>query len=58
VDLARAILKEELARIRAAVGDAQYAAGQFDRASKLFDEIMTSEEFVQFLTLPAYQYLD
>jgi malate synthase len=58
VELSRNMLREELARIRAAMGDAPYKAGQFERASKLFDEIMTSDEFVQFLTLPAYQYLD
>jgi len=58
VELARALLQEELGRIRGSIGDAQFSAGQFDLASRLFDEIMTSEEFVQFLTLPAYQYLD
>ena len=58
VELARALLREELGRIRCSIGDAQFSAGQFDLASRLFDEIMTSEEFVQFLTLPAYQYLD
>jgi malate synthase len=58
VELSRSMLQEELGRIRTAVGEKQYDAGQFARASQLFDEIMTSEEFVQFLTLPAYQYLD
>ena len=56
--MARALLREELGRIRGSIGDAQFSAGQFELASRLFDEIMTSEEFVQFLTLPAYQYLD
>ena len=58
VELARTMLKEELERIRGSIGDAKYAGGQFTLASKLFDEIMTSEEFVQFLTLPAYEHLD
>ena len=58
VELARTMLQEELAKIRAARGDPQYAAGQFELAGKLFDEITTSPEFVQFLTLPAYDYLD
>ena len=52
------MLKEELQWIRGSIGDAQYAGGQFDLASELFDRIMTSEEFVQFLTLPAYELLD
>ncbi|MBI2818699.1 MAG: malate synthase A [Acidobacteria bacterium] len=58
VELARRMLKDELERIRSSIGDAQYAGGQFDLASALFDQIMTSEEFVQFLTLPAYEHLD
>ncbi|HWP84652.1 MAG TPA: malate synthase A [Terriglobia bacterium] len=58
VELARALLREELDRIRTAVGERQYDAGKFALASRLFDELMSSEEFVEFLTLPAYQYLD
>jgi len=58
VDLARALLQEELGKIRSSAGEKNYSASQFERASKLFDEIMTSQEFVQFLTLPAYPYLD
>jgi malate synthase len=57
VDLADAILKEEMTKIRSVVGDARYAAGQYERASKIFSELITSREFVQFLTLPAYEYL-
>ena len=30
----------------------------FDRAAALFDEISTSEDFVDFLTLPAYRMID
>jgi malate synthase len=58
VDLSRAMLQEELSRIRAGVGEQQYSHSQFDLAQSLFDSIITSEEFVQFLTLPAYQHLD
>ena len=29
-----------------------------ERAAKLFDDISTSEDFVEFLTLPAYELLD
>ena len=58
VELSRSMLQEELEKIRSTMGDAAYKSGQFERASELFDSIMTSEEFVQFLTLPAYQYLD
>jgi malate synthase len=57
VELANAILKEEMAKIRSEVGDARFAAGQYERASKIFSELMTSGKFVEFLTLPAYEYL-
>jgi malate synthase len=56
-ELARTMLREELDHIRGAIGERQYSAGKFDLASQLFDQIMTSQEFVQFLTLPAYEHL-
>ncbi len=31
--------------------------GKFDKAAQLFDNIIIEERFVEFLTLPAYQYL-
>ena len=57
VEMANAILKEEMAKIRSEVGEARFAAGQYERASKIFSELMTSGKFVEFLTLPAYEYL-
>ncbi len=33
-------------------------SGKFELASKLFGEMSTSPEFVEFLTIPAYNYLD
>ena len=33
-------------------------AGSLDKAVELLDEIVLSEEFVEFLTLPGYRYLD
>ncbi len=46
---------QELAGIRAAVGDDRYRAGRFERAWELFSQVALEEEFVEFLTLPAYQ---
>jgi malate synthase A len=54
----RAVLAEELERIRAEVGDARFAAGRFREAWEIFERISTSEEFVEFLTLPAYELLE
>jgi malate synthase len=57
-ELTRKFLSEELDKIRAALGEKQFTAGQFALAGKLFDEITTSRDFVEFLTLPAYRHLD
>jgi malate synthase len=57
-DLVHATLAEEMARIRAGVGESAYAAGRYDTASKLFAEMMTSEEFAEFMPSLAYQFLE
>jgi malate synthase len=57
VELFRQTLAEELNKIRSALGQEVYADSKFDVAANLFDEITTNNEFVDFLTLPGYQYL-
>jgi malate synthase len=57
-ELFRALLAEELGAIRAKVGEQRFAAGKYETAAQLFDQITTSEEFIEFLTLPGYAYLD
>jgi len=51
------LLSEEMDRIRAEVGPARFAGGQFPLAAELFQRISTDDQFVEFLTLPAYEYL-
>jgi malate synthase len=34
------------------------STGKFELAAKLFGEMSTADEFVEFLTIPAYQYID
>ncbi|MCB0163065.1 MAG: malate synthase A [Anaerolineae bacterium] len=58
VPLFRQILQEELPKIREYVGDAAFEGGTYQKAAQLFDEITTSEDFVEFLTLPAYKMVD
>jgi len=58
VPLFRQVLAEELGKLKARLGDEQYNARHFRRAGELFDKITTDDEFVEFLTLPGYQYLD
>jgi malate synthase len=59
VDLAlfRAVLGEELGRIREAVGGAAFDAGHYETAARLFDEIVANDSLDEFLTLRAYEYL-
>jgi malate synthase len=57
-ELFRQVLGEELGKIEQLYGPERYAGRHFQQASAIFDQITTSPEFVEFLTLPAYQQLD
>jgi len=57
VELFRKILGEELPNVRKIVGEEAYNSGTYEKAAKLFDEITTTKDFVEFLTLPAYNML-
>ena len=52
------VLEEEAHRIGQEVGANRFAAGRFPEAIKLFGDLSTSDELVEFLTLPAYDLLD
>ena len=56
-DMFRKMLPEELARVRRELGEEAWKAGRYEEASKLFDEISTSDDYVEFLTLPGYEQL-
>jgi malate synthase len=58
VDLFRQVTREELAKLRSQLGEAAFAAGHFERAARIIDEITTAETFETFLTLPAYRAID
>jgi len=55
IELFRKILAEELPKVRTIVGEEAYNSGTYEKAAKLFDEITTTKDFVEFLTLPAYR---
>jgi malate synthase len=57
VELFRQLLKEELPKVKAYLGEEGWKAGKYDEGARLFDEITTGE-YVEFLTLPAYQKID
>ena len=52
------MLEEEAKVVRTEVGEAAWAEQNFARAQSLLLDITTSDQLVDFLTLPAYQLLD
>ena len=57
VELFRQLLAEELPKVRALLGDAAWNAGRYEAGAKLFDTLTTGD-YVEFLTLPAYDAID
>jgi malate synthase len=58
LELYRQIQPEELAKIRALVGEETFAAGRYAEAAQIFDALVTSDTFSEFLTLNAYERLE
>ena len=54
----RRVVDEELEKIRELVGREAYDGGRFAEARQLFEQIALADDFVEFLTLPAYELLD
>ena len=46
---------EELAKVRDLVGEDRFAGGHYEEAAALFLDMVTAEDFEDFLTLPAYE---
>jgi malate synthase len=51
------VLDEEMAKIRAEVGDEVWEKGRPDDTREVFERVALGEEFPEFLTLPAYEKL-
>jgi len=56
-ELFESMLHTELDTLRERVGEERYAEGQYRTAAELFTRLTTTDEFVEFLTLPGYSYL-
>jgi malate synthase len=56
-DLVRRVLDEETAKIREAVGEDTWRAGRPAETREIFERVALSEELIEFLTIPAYEYL-
>jgi malate synthase len=57
VELFRQLLAEELPKVRTYLGEEAWRAGKYEEAAKLFERI-TAGDYVEFLTLPAYELID
>jgi malate synthase len=57
-ELVRAVIDEETARIREQVGEETWKEGRPDETREIFELVALSPELLEFLTLPAYAYLD
>ncbi|MFD4987712.1 malate synthase A [Streptomyces sp. NPDC058374] len=56
-DLAREVAAEELAAIRAEIGEEAFAAGRWQQAHDLLLTVSLDDDYADFLTLPAYEQL-
>jgi len=57
VELFRALLAEELPKVKTYLGDVAWSAGKYEEGAKLFEKLIV-EDYVEFLTLPAYAKID
>ena len=58
-ELVRRIEDEELEKIRQEVGDEFFAQSRAEESKALFEQVaLSGDEFVEFLTLPAYEHID
>jgi malate synthase len=57
-ELVRGLLDEETAKIRESVGEETWQEGRPAETREIFDRVALSPELIEFLTLPAYAYLD
>jgi malate synthase len=53
VELFKKFLGEELAKVKSSMSE-----GKYDEAAQLFDKLTADDQYVEFLTLPAYQLID
>jgi malate synthase len=56
-ELVRQILDEETAKIRDSVGEDTWCAGRPAETREIFEQVALAPDLIEFLTLPAYEYL-
>ena len=56
-ELFQQLVPQELEKVRQILGEQQYGAGKYQEAASMFEQLTLDENFVDFLTLPAYDYI-
>ncbi|MBL8379729.1 MAG: malate synthase A [Burkholderiales bacterium] len=57
-EMVSAMTPEELPKIREYLGEAGWNAGKYEDAARMFERMCIEDDFVEFLTLPAYAAID
>lgn len=57
-DLVKGLFPSEIENIKAYVGETAFANGRFNEAIEMFDKLVQQGDYVEFLTLPAYNKID
>jgi len=52
-----AAIPSVLEKLKQRIGEKAFASGRFELAARKFQEMTASEEFPEFLTIPAYQHI-
>jgi malate synthase len=56
--MVKALIPEELAKVKATVTAQGESSETYDQAAKIFETMSLSENFAEFLTLPLYEAMD
>ena len=57
-EMLSSMVPQELPKIREYLGDGGWALGKYEEAAAMFEQMCLDDNFVEFLTLPAYQRID
>ncbi len=57
-ELYQELKNEEIEKIKQYIGKENYKTGEFKKAIQLFDDLVLSDDYKEFLTLPAYNLID
>jgi len=52
-----AAIPNVLEKLKQRIGEKAFSSGRFELAARMFQEMTASEEFPEFLTIPAYQHI-